>query len=152
MLFLSKFLAQIVKQGHDKNPLSDQCPTPKFKFFTVPYSDNLLRQTSLTSNSKRKSPFPNKSGKHQKISSLTRYYSHNKTSTQYGALVKILFPRLVWVVIENPPSQTCVSTTKKYHTRQNMIFTTNFFIQSGALVTISFARLVWLVIDQSVSH
>ena len=36
MLFLSKFLAQIVKKGHDKNPLSDQCPTQKFQFFTVP--------------------------------------------------------------------------------------------------------------------
>jgi len=57
------------------------------------------------------------------------------------------FTRLVWLVIENLPSQTRLSTTKKISSQTNYHFHKKISIKSAALVKIPFIRLVWLIIE-----
>ena len=106
-------------------------PRQDFLFTIIIYlvwgiSENPLRQASLASN--RKSSFPDQSVKHQKKSSQTNYHFHNKISIKSGALVKIPFTRLVWLVIENLPVQTSLSTTKKISSQIRYYFHNILFI------------------------
>ena len=45
--------------------------------------------------------------------------------------MKIPFARLVWLVKESLPSQTSLSTTKKYYPRQDNIFAIKYYVVWG---------------------
>ena len=47
------------------------------------------------------------------------------------AISKNLFVRLVWLVIENLPSQTDLSTTEKHHPRQDIVYAIKYLSSLG---------------------